>query len=42
MFTKIKNLFNQYREYVHVDLVMYGVLIMLILIYVVLSVLDVL
>jgi hypothetical protein len=42
MFTKIKSLFNQYREYVRVDLVMYGVLILLILVYVVLSALDVL
>lgn len=41
MFRKIKHLFNQYREYVRVDLVMYGVLIMLIFIYFVLSVLDI-
>ena len=42
MFTKIKRLFNQYREYIRVDLAMYGVLIILILIYAVLSVFDIL
>jgi hypothetical protein len=41
MLRKIKHLFNQYREYVRVDLVMYGVLLMLIVIYFVLSVLDI-
>jgi hypothetical protein len=41
MFKKIRDLFNQYHEYVRVDLVMYGVLILLIFIYVVLSAFDI-
>jgi hypothetical protein len=41
MIRKIKGMFNQYREYVRVDLAMYGVLIVLIAIYVILSALDV-
>jgi hypothetical protein len=41
MFRKIKQVFNQYREYVRVDLVMYGVLILLIFIYAILTALEV-
>lgn len=40
MFKKIKELFDQYREYVRIDLVMYGVLIAMIIIYFILSVLN--
>lgn len=40
MFKKIKELFDQYREYVRIDLVMYGVLIAMIIIYLILSVLN--
>ena len=40
MLKKIRSLFNQYREYVRVDLVMYGVLIAMIIIYFILSVLN--
>ncbi len=40
MFKKIRELFSQYREYVRVDLVMYGVLIAMIIIYFILSVLN--
>jgi len=40
MFKKLKELYNQYREYVRVDLVMYGVLILLIMIYFIITVLS--
>lgn len=40
MFKKIRSLFNQYREYIRVDLVMYGLLIAMIILYFVLSVLN--
>lgn len=33
MFKKIKELYKQYKPYVRVDLVMYGVLILLIILY---------
>lgn len=39
MFRKIKEYYNQYKEYVRVDLVMYGVLILLIIFYFIFSVL---
>jgi hypothetical protein len=35
MFRKLRQLYNEYRAYVRVDLVMYGVMLLLILIYVV-------
>jgi hypothetical protein len=37
----MRMLFNEYREYVRVDLLMYAVLILLIIIYFILSALDV-
>lgn len=40
MFKKLKETFRQYKEYVRVDLVMYGVLIAMIIIYLLLSVLG--
>lgn len=39
MLKKLKELYSQYREYVRVDLVMYGVLILLIMIYFIATVL---
>jgi hypothetical protein len=33
MFRKIKELYQEYKEYVRVDLVMYGVMILLIILY---------
>ncbi len=36
----IRELYGQYKEYVRVDLLMYGVLILMILIYVVISALT--
>jgi hypothetical protein len=39
MFKKLKELYSQYREYVRVDLIMYGVLILLIIIYFIITVL---
>lgn len=33
MFRKLRDLYNRYREYVRVDLVMYGVLVLLIILY---------
>jgi len=33
MFKKIKEFYNEYRAYVRVDLVMYGVMILLIILY---------
>jgi hypothetical protein len=35
MFRKLRQLYNEYKAYVRVDLVMYGVMLLLILIYVV-------
>lgn len=40
MFKKLKELYSQYREYVRVDLVMYGVLVLLIMIYFIITVLS--
>lgn len=39
MFEKLKKYYNQYKEYVRVDLVMYGVMILLIILYFIYSVL---
>ena len=39
MFRKIRDMYQQYKEYVRVDLVMYGVMILLIIIYFIYSVL---
>ena len=33
MFKKLKEYYEEYKEYVRVDLIMYGVLILLIIIY---------
>jgi len=33
MFKKIKELYQEYKEYVRVDLIMYGVMILLIILY---------
>lgn len=33
MFKKIKELYHEYKEYVRVDLIMYGVMILLIILY---------
>ncbi len=33
MFKKIKELYREYKEYVRVDLIMYGVMILLIILY---------
>lgn len=38
MFEKLKKYYNQYKEYVRVDLVMYGVMILLIILYFIYSV----
>lgn len=38
MFKKLKELYQQYKPYVRVDLVMYGVLILLIVLYFIFSV----
>ncbi len=39
MFKKLKDIYKQYQEYVRVDLVMYGVMILLIILYFIYSVL---
>jgi hypothetical protein len=39
MFKKLKELYQEYKPYVRVDLVMYGVLILLIILYFVISIL---
>ena len=39
MFKKLKDIYQQYKEYVRVDLVMYGVMILLIILYFIYSVL---
>ena len=33
MFKRVKEFYQQYREYVRVDLVMYGVMILMIILY---------
>jgi hypothetical protein len=38
MFKKIRQLYNEYKPYIKVDLVMYGVLILSIILYFVISV----
>jgi hypothetical protein len=38
MFKKLKETYQQYKEYVRVDLVMYGVMILLIILYFIYSV----
>jgi hypothetical protein len=40
MLRQIKRLFHQYREYVRVDLLMYGVLIIMIIVYFIISTLT--
>ena len=35
MFRKLRELYNEYKAYVRVDLIMYGVMLLLILIYIV-------
>jgi hypothetical protein len=37
VFRKLKDLYQQYKPYVRVDLVMYGVLILLIMLYFIIS-----
>lgn len=37
MFKKIKQLYNEYKPYVKVDLIMYGVMILLIVFYFIFS-----
>ncbi|HEY4656853.1 MAG TPA: hypothetical protein VIH22_20185 [Cyclobacteriaceae bacterium] len=39
MFKRLKELYKEYKPYVRVDLVMYGVLVLLIILYFVFSVL---
>lgn len=38
MFRKLRDMYQQYKEYVRVDLVMYGVMILLIILYFIYSV----
>lgn len=38
MFRKIKELYKEYKPYVRVDLIMYGVMILLIVLYFVISI----
>lgn len=38
MFKKLRELYREYKPYVRVDLIMYGVLILLIILYFILSV----
>jgi hypothetical protein len=38
MFKRLKELYQQYKPYIRVDLVMYGVLILLIILYFIISV----
>lgn len=38
MFKKIKELYNEFRPYVRVDLIMYGVMVLLIALYFIFSV----
>ncbi len=37
MFKKLKRLYNEYKPYVRVDLIMYGVLILSIILYFIIS-----
>ncbi|HYC84296.1 MAG TPA: hypothetical protein VEB86_03700 [Chryseosolibacter sp.] len=37
MFRKLKDLYRQYKPYVRVDLIMYGTLVLLIIIYFIVS-----
>jgi hypothetical protein len=37
MFKRLKALYQQYKPYVRVDLIMYGVLILLIIVYLIIS-----
>ena len=37
MFKRIRELYKEYKAYVRVDLIMYGVLILMILLYVIIS-----
>jgi hypothetical protein len=39
MFRKIKELYKEYKPYIRVDLIMYGVMILMIILYFVISVL---
>lgn len=38
MFRKLRNMYKEYKPYVRVDLIMYGVLILLIILYFIISV----
>lgn len=38
MFRRLRDLYNQYKPYIRVDLIMYGVLILLIVLYFIYSV----
>ena len=38
MFKKLKDLFEEYKPYVRVDLIMYGVMILLIILYFLISI----
>ena len=38
MLKKLKELYQQYKDYVRVDLIMYGVLILMIILYFIISV----
>jgi len=40
MFKRLKELYNEYKDYVRVDLIMYGVMILLIILYFVFTVLS--
>lgn len=40
MFRKLRELYREYKAYVRVDLIMYGVMILLIIIYFIYSVLQ--
>lgn len=37
MFKKLRDLYNEYKPYIRVDLIMYGVLILLIILYFIFS-----
>ncbi len=40
MFKKLKELYREYKEYVRVDLIMYGVMILLIILYFIFTVVS--
>lgn len=40
MFKRLKDLYNEYKPYIRVDLIMYGVLILMIILYFIISVLT--